>query len=301
MPSMTHEALLALLTERPEVLLRLIAPSVPPAWTVGTTAVAERADFAELRVGTLHADRLFTLRAPSGEVVAVVVLELLWSRAPRGKKLTMLRYEVLAHARFAGAPAFGVVLAPRARVARAFRAQRTGLEPRVQYAPLVLGPEAVPVVTDVEVARQCPELAVLSAVAHAGTGAGAAVARVALASCAALDPEDAAIYADLVLSSLPRLVRAGLEAWMESLKGKYRFQSELARHWIGVGREVGVEEGREEGRRLALASTLVKLLTLRFGPVDGTLRERIDLADVATLERWTEQVLSAASAADVLA
>jgi predicted transposase YdaD len=67
------------------------------------------------------------------------------------------------------------------------------------------------------------------------------------------------------------------------------------------GEAKGRTEGRNEGRADALRGTLLKLLVLRFGPVPADVAARIDAADADTLDRWTERVLAAASANDVVA
>jgi len=55
------------------------------------------------------------------------------------------------------------------------RADRDG-HPGWAFVPVVLGPDSVPVVTEPDRARQDPELAVLSALAHGGEDVGETVA-----------------------------------------------------------------------------------------------------------------------------
>ena len=51
----------------------------------------------------------------------------------------------------------------------------------------------------------------------------------------------------------------------------------------------GKAEGKAEGRRL----TLAKLLQLKFGALSDEVRARLDAADDAALDLWTERVLVA--------
>ncbi len=63
-----------------------------------------------------------------------------------------------------------------------------------------------------------------------------------------------------------------------------------------VAAEQLIQKGRAEGAR----SVLLKLLTLKFGAISDEMEARIASADVAQVERWSERVLTATSAADVL-
>jgi predicted transposase YdaD len=60
---------------------------------------------------------------------------------------------------------------------------------------------------------------------------------------------------------------------------------------IDEGLAKGLTEGRAEGRR----STLAKQMQLRFGPLTPATEARLQAADEATLDRWTERILTAAS------
>jgi predicted transposase/invertase (TIGR01784 family) len=66
------------------------------------------------------------------------------------------------------------------------------------------------------------------------------------------------------------------------------------------GLQQGLEVGRQEGRREGEATLLLRLLTLRFGELDETVRDRVRKADAETLLLWGERVLTAASVEDVL-
>ena len=54
----------------------------------------------------------------------------------------------------------------------------------------------------------------------------------------------------------------------------------------------GAEKVREEGRLEALCSMLTKQLRQRFGELSNDIIERIDKADVDTIERWSERVIT---------
>ncbi len=60
-------------------------------------------------------------------------------------------------------------------------------------------------------------------------------------------------------------------------------------------------EGRAEGRAEERAVILVKLLTLKFGPLAPEVQARVSAANTATVERWLERVLTADTLDAVLA
>jgi hypothetical protein len=63
------------------------------------------------------------------------------------------------------------------------------------------------------------------------------------------------------------------------------------------GKIEGIAEGKIEGGR----SLLLRLLHARFGELPAATVARIETADMADLERWSERVLSAQTLAEVLA
>jgi hypothetical protein len=70
----------------------------------------------------------------------------------------------------------------------------------------------------------------------------------------------------------------------------------MAEYLRNEGRAEGLEKGRLEGER----RFLLRQLNARFGPVDAASQARIEAATEADLERWAEQLLTAASLEDAL-
>lgn len=60
------------------------------------------------------------------------------------------------------------------------------------------------------------------------------------------------------------------------------------------------EEGRQEGRQEGEARLLLRLLRLKFGPLDPETEERVRSADAGRLLEWGERILTAESLQDVL-
>ncbi len=69
--------------------------------------------------------------------------------------------------------------------------------------------------------------------------------------------------------------------------------------WMAEGEVKGKAEGKAEGQRLGMAKTLKNQAQRRFGDLPGWAIERIDRADVDTLERWSYRVLDATVLDDV--
>jgi flagellar biosynthesis/type III secretory pathway protein FliH len=69
---------------------------------------------------------------------------------------------------------------------------------------------------------------------------------------------------------------------------------------IQKGMEQGMEKGMEKGVQKGEATLLLRLMELRFGSLDETIRNRLQTADAETLLRWGDRVLSATSAEDAL-
>lgn len=78
----------------------------------------------------------------------------------------------------------------------------------------------------------------------------------------------------------------------------------IAEQWeqrgMQKGLEQGLEQGREQGHRQALLATLRKQLELRFGPLDAADLARLEAADVDSLDRSAERVLTATTVNEVL-
>src|SRR5690606_39211760 len=120
--------------------------------------------------------------------------------------------------------------------------------------PLVVGPDTIPMITDVTEARRTPELAVLSAIAHGRGPEEEPVFQAMLTALQTVDQDHFELYPDIVLTALPEAARHCLEALMEV--ATYEFQSDHFRRRLSrsmaegmaEGMAKGMAEGRTEGR-----------------------------------------------------
>ncbi len=149
-------------------------------------------------------------------------------------------------------------------------------------------------ITALDHAREEPELAILSAVAHArddNTDDAADIALAGLAACDGLDIDRAARYSDFIFSVLEPAVWQKLDRLMTARK--YQPQSDFARYHAAQGRK----EGEEAGQR----AIVLRLLTKRFGPLDPQALKQVEQASVSTLELWADRILSADTLDQILA
>jgi len=291
MASMQHEGLLLLFRNRPELapeLLRDVLGFPLPKWS---EARVESAELSDVVPTEYRADLVVLLL--EGKPCFAIVVEVQLSRDGDKHRswpvyLTSLRSRV-------NCPTALLVVAPDAAVAR-WCAQPIELgHPGFTLRPLVMGPESIPVVVDEQRARQAPELAVLSALAHGHEEVGAQLAKAVLAAVGGLEEERFRLYFDLVVDSLSEAARGALEALMQ--KGTYEYQSEFARKYVAQGREEGrkegLQKGREEGREEGEREALFEVLDARGLKVEEAERQRIlACTDLMQLKRWLRQAVS---------
>jgi hypothetical protein len=110
-----------------------------------------------------------------------------------------------------------------------------------------------------------------------------------MAASVGLDAERSRLYFDLTMASLSEAAREALQGMDPS---KYEYQSEFARSYFAQGKAEGEAQGKAE--------IVLRLLSLRFGPLTERALTRLRAATVADLDRIAERVLTAASIEEVL-
>jgi hypothetical protein len=160
-----------------------------------------------------------------------------------------------------------------------------------QFLPQVLGPQGLPPITDPVVARENPELTVLSAVALAGTEAASAIVEALPAAIPGLDPSLIPGYLGMVFAALPQALRARLEALMrQPIFADVKLPPSI-QAVLDAGRAEGRTEGRTEGEARGelhgRAASILAILEARAIPVPADVRDEIlACTDLPTLERW---------------
>ncbi|WP_438015162.1 hypothetical protein WMF18_30345 [Sorangium sp. So ce315] len=320
MPTLEHNALVEMFREHPELAPRFLATllhvEVPPHASV---AVVE-SSLDQLIPVEYRADLVLELRDERDALVLAIVLEVQRDVDP-DKKFSWPAYVAVVRAR-KRVGTIVLVVAPDAGVA-AWAAETIDLGlGRGHVAPLVLGPAVVPEITDPADAEQETELAVLSAVAHGNGPSGLTVVQAALAALGRLDQAHAMVYFQVIWNGLREPMRQALEALVmeRQIEGEATFPPSLQR-LIDRGKLEGMREGELKGMREGELKGMREgeLKGMREGKLEGKrdtllrLLARAGIAltedesariqactDVATLDRWIENVLGAKTATEVL-
>ncbi len=282
MPSHLHEALLLLFRNRPELAPELLRHALNIPLPAYTEARIDSADLTDIQPAEYRADLVVLLL--DGTPVLGIVVEVQLARDDR-KDFVWPVYVTNLRARLQ-CPVCLLVVTSEESVAR-WASRPIKMGGGNTFSALVLHPSGVPEILDPDIARSDPELAVLSAMAHGqspDTGKSVQIALAAQMASLGLDEDRSRLYFDLVLSSLSEAARRALQTMDPA---KYEYQSEFARRYLAQGKT----EGRAEGR----VSLLLRLLSLRFGPLTDDVRARISAASVDELDAIGERLLTAAT------
>lgn len=280
---MLHEATLSLFRDRPalaaELLTSLLATPVDARETISVLS----ADLGQIAPTELRAD----LVVRYDHVCVVVEVQL---QPDPEKRTRWPLYVTSLHERLK-CPVLLLVVAPRREVAR-WASKPIAVGGSFVLAPLVLGPDAIPRVSDHVTARSHLELAVLSTLVHAREADAQELASAAVRALLEIDDDRAGVYIDLILSAVSTLARRHLEAIMTQ---KYEYQSDFAKKYYGQGRAEGRAEGAAEGAAAARKG-LHNILKLRGFTLTNEQRARIEAARLADLERWIDGAVTTESA-----
>ncbi|GAA3925421.1 hypothetical protein GCM10023085_03390 [Actinomadura viridis] len=258
----------------PKVLNDLFGVPVPD----NATARLECGDLTEWAPTEYRADVAVVLEAP--DPALAVIVEVQRSR-DADKRRSWPVYLTTLHARLKCPTVLLVVCPDRGTARWSTKPIRIG-HPRWDLHPLVLGPDQIPAITDVQQATRDPEMAVLSAIAHGNGPGGEQVLEAVLHVLTSIDPAYRNRYYDLVFVALSEAARTYLEGLMSA--GTYEYKSEFARGYFS--------EGKLEGE----ANALLRVLKARGIEVEDETAERIrNCTDAAQLETWIERAVTADS------
>ena len=279
---MRHEALVMLFRHRTTLAPELIESALKIELPHYSEARIQEADLSQISPTAYHADLVVLLT--DGEPVYGIVVEV-QLRPDADKRYSWPLYAAALRARLR-CPTSVLVVAPDAKTAGWAATPIAMGDPGSRFAPLVLGPGAVPRITGRESAKAAPELAVLSALAHGNDERGLEVVVAALSVSAGLDDQRAALYADLVMASLADAVTKELEAMVQ--RGDYQYQSDFAKKYFA--------KGRAEGK----AEVLLRIVAGRGLSVSEARRDRVlACTDAGMLDDWIDRALQASSLEDV--
>jgi hypothetical protein len=291
-PSLEHNGFVDLFRENPSLaphfLAMLFHLEVPPYASV---AVVESA-LDPVFPAYLRADLVLELRDASGATVLAIVLEIQSRKEPE-KKDSWLFHVAAVRAR-RRCSAVVLVVAPDAEVAAWAEAPIDIGAARGSILPLVLGPATIPVVTDEALAEREAELTILSALAHGNGPNGLAIVQALRKALGRFDQERAAVYFQLIHTTLREPMRKALEALPVARRAKVRatFPAFIQRL---------IDDGRLEGQLESMRSVVLRLAARAGVSLGEDEVARVEsCADLATLGRWVDNVVGAKTAADVL-
>lgn len=204
MPALEHEALLRLFRNRPALAAELLHAVTGLALPSAEPRLVET-ELTQITPTEYRADMVVAL---GDDTLLVVEVQL---GRDEGKRWSWPLYVAALRAKQRRRVLLLVFTMSDAVAAWARRPIPLG-HPRFQLEPIVVGPSAVPQITDEAAARADPELAVLSAVTHGDSESGPEMALAAIVAAAGLDPERAAIYHDLVMRALSAANRKALRS-----------------------------------------------------------------------------------------
>jgi hypothetical protein len=284
MPSGAHEAVCELVRNEPAAVPELLGRLLQVTLPAFVQARLESAELTQLKPTEFRADAVVVLTDDDGNPLAAVVVEVQRS-CDSDKRFTWPVYLATLRARWRCGTLL-VVIASDATVARWCARGIDMGHPDWVLKPLVVGPDAIPVVTDLEEARDQPWLAVLSLLAHNNMDRHDKVFRVVASTFSALDENQVYKYLDVLSSGLPEEAFRHLKGIMN--KDNFPYISDFARQNYLRGQ---VENG---------ANAILTVLGARGLQVPDTARAEItSCTDMAKLQAWLQRAANARSVDEI--
>jgi hypothetical protein len=293
MPSTLHEVFVEFVRERPAFAAEMLAgPLKVELPEFGETRL-DSCDFTNVTPTEYRADAVVTFIEQNVPVFAVVI-EAQLKRAAQ-KRLTWPVYLTTLRARLDCKTAL-LVLCDDVGVAEWCARPIEVSYPDCVVTPLVLGPDRVPVVTDLAVASSNPELTVLSALAHGAKPRRCEIFPALLAALKKVGKDHERLYYDLVFAGLPEAAQHDLEELLMTMTANSEFRSDFLRNFADERRAEGQAEGEAKGE----ARAVFTVLAARDIDVPDDARARIaGCTDLAQLETWVHRAVTATSVNDL--
>jgi hypothetical protein len=293
MPKLLHEVVTHILRSAPETLVRLLPPELALRLPAQLQPRVTTAELPDIQILEYRADAVLLFGEDDGPLAAIIAE--VQNDFSRRKLYTYPAYWTLARAKYE-CPTLVVIVALDPDVAAAYRAPIDLGFGRGFVTPVVVSADNIPRITDRELARAYPQLAVLSAVAHGRESGAEHIAYAAFSVIPDLDSEAQLFYPDAIYATLNKVALRALDQLMRTADDRNPFHSEFARRYWFEGEAKGKIEGKLEGE----AKLLLKLLRLKGFVLPPELHARItDCQDLDQLETWAGHLLTAQTLADV--
>ncbi len=291
MPSTLHEVLVEMFRNQPLLAVDLLTDGLGMRLPRFQHAEVQSNEFTDITPTEYRADVVVTLTFNSKAVFAVVVEAQL--RTDERKRWSWPVYLSTLRAR-SRCPAVLLVICVDTSTA-SWCAKPIDLgHPGWVLTPLTMGPDQVPLVIDGQAAIRTPELACLSAIAHADHPEQDRVFGAFLEGLTSLDLHRRALYSDFVYQALPVAAQKCLEELLTTRR--YEYQSEFVRKYIFQGRAEGHEQGLLEGKAHGEAAALLGVIEARGLSLPEEVRARIvECTDITLLDGWVRRAATASS------
>jgi len=286
MPSQLHEVLVMFFRNRPELAPLLLEEALNVKLPPYTDLRVSSANLTDVKPAEYLADLVVLLMQDKPVLGIVVEVQL---GQDGDKRYTWPAYVAGLRERLR-CDCCVLVVSPSRSIAR-WASEPISIGPGGQLVPLVLGPEGVPVVTDSEKARQLPELAVLSVMAHGKGDVQTAVniAQVASAAATGLAGDQQALYLDLIESALSEAARKAFEMLPET----YQFQGPSYLRGRSEGEAEGEARGKAEGKAEGKAQAVLDVLEARgLSPTEQQRQRVLGCTDLEQLNTWVRKAVT---------
>jgi hypothetical protein len=281
MPSEEHEVLAEMFRVRPELALDVLEVLNFPRPEYDD-AVVGSGELNDLVPTEFRADRVVTYTVRKKPVFAVIVE--VQRRSDERKQFSWPAYVGTLYSRLK-CPVLLVVVCPDAEVAR-WCATPLVIFNRsfFRMAPVAIGPDQVPVVTDMALAETNPELVLLSTILHRDEPDLTLQLRITVAALRKIEEATGVLYYVPILAVLPQAHRIVLEEIVTATG----YRNEWALHHEAVG------EARGEAR------ALLTILAARKIDVPADVRATIvGCTDVGRLDLWVQRAVTADQVGDL--
>jgi hypothetical protein len=275
MSSWDHEGMVELFRSDPRLAAELLQGTLGVELPAFAEARVESGALTQLNPAELRADLVVSL-ADGDHAVLGIIVEIQREEDP-DKLFSWPAYVGSLRHRLR-APVCLLVVTQSERIAN-WASRPIWLGPGASVQPFVLRPSVVPVVDDLEQARQAPELAVLSAMAHGAGNVATAVAVAVAGSTVALElgRDRFLLHFGLIFRALSEAAR---KAFQMDPQGVRLFDESQ-------------RESFDRGRAAEKAADVLAVLDARSLPVTNSQRERIlGTKDLETLSLWLRKAVT---------
>lgn len=263
-----------------ELLTNLFDLEVP-AWN---HVRLDSCDLPELKPTEYRADTAITLLC--GQEAALAVIVEIQNKRDLDKRRTWPVYLTNLHARLR-CPTVLIVISTAGNAKWCATPINIG-HPGWVLRPLVLGPDRVPLITNVSDAIANRELSLLSVLVHGESPERDKVFDSFLRSLDTVDQKQVDSYLDLILAELPKTA----QRLVEKLMMTYEYRSDFARRHFARGRAEGLADARRE--------SVLTVLATRGIEITPEARERItSCTDLDRLQTWVERAVKAHTPEDL--